>query len=132
MGVVQLFIWYFSVNYLLGKYVNILIETDNGAILEKPISMPFLCSELHAVGMLDFNVRNYTIDDCIEVKRVFGLRYGTDLYGTNQFSTMAEWIAFRNSVCVPCGVQRSVCCPVTFQGCFITFNGQNIFSRNLN
>jgi hypothetical protein len=115
----------------LSKYVNISVVTDNGAILEHPITMSFVCANLHPVGMVDFNVRNYTISDCIEVKRVFGLRYGHDLYGTNDFSTMAEWIAFRNTACVPCG-QANQCCAITYNGCLITYKGQTILSQRLN
>lgn len=116
----------------MSKYVSITVVTCNGAILESPEVMSFVCSELHAVAMQDFNVRNYTISDCIEVRKVFGLRYGNDLYGTNDFSTMAEWDSFRNSACLPCGSQRSICCPVTYQECLVTYQGETIFSENLN
>lgn len=91
--------------------------------------MSFPCDALNAVG--NMNVRDYTITDCIEVKRVFAIRYGLDVYGTHDFDTILGFNEYRNSYCVPCGRTR-ICCPVTYNGCLVTYNGQTIYSRNLN
>lgn len=112
----------------MAKYVNISVVTENGAILEKPVTMSFLCSQLTAVGLL--NVRDYDENDCIVVKRVFGLDYNGSLFGTEAFQNMQEWYAFRSSACVPCSKKK--CCVVTYNGCLVTYKGVPIYSRNLN
>ena len=112
----------------MSKYVNISVVTENGAILEKPVTMSFVCSQLSPVGIL--NVRDYDANDCIIVKKVFGLDYNGSLYGTEDFETMQNWYKFRSSNCVPCNKKK--CCVVIYNECLVTYKGVPIYFRNLN
>jgi hypothetical protein len=42
---------------------------------------------------------------------------------------MDEWYSFRNRKCNPC--KKRNCCPLTYNGCLITYKGRTIYSANL-
>lgn len=84
--------------------------------------MYFNCDDIQYVGM--YNARNYDSNDCIIVKKAFGFLYGygNDLWQTFDFQNIAEFIAFRDNYCG----NGKVCCDVTFNGCYVTYNNAKI------
>jgi hypothetical protein len=102
----------------LNKYIDITVSTINGEILEKPKVMSFRCDGLYQVGVM--NVREYDINDCIVVKKVFAFNYSMGVYGTTSFSDVSEFLAYKNTQCACCNDDQ---CGVQINNCFFTING---------
>ncbi len=106
----------------MNKYIDIAVSTINGEILERPKVMSFRCDGLDAVGLM--NVRQFDINDCIVVKKVFAFNYAMGVYGSLSFNSIETFLAYKNSQCACCS--ESSCCYVTYQGCIVTYNGKQI------
>lgn len=109
----------------MNKYIDILVSTINGEILETPVNMSFRCDGLAGVGIM--NVRQWDINDCIVVKKVFAFNYSMGVYGSTLFSDMQEFLDYKYNACIccndnQCGVQIDGCF-FTINGCFVTING---------
>lgn len=106
------------------QQLPITVVVYNGEFLETPTLMYFDCDLVQYVNT--YNARTYDINDCIVVKRVFGFLYGNDLWGTFDFKTIEEFIAFRDSYCLEdteCGVQINGCFFFINNNCRTTING---------
>lgn len=95
-------------------------NTLDGKILEFPLPVNMRCDLV--VPLYQDIVRDYDKDFCIVARKVYLVSYGGHVYGTLDFTTMQQFVDYRN---VSCGLQQG-CCFITFNGCYITFNGQKI------
>lgn len=67
-------------------------------------------------------VRAYDQNECIVARKVYLVSYGGHLYGTFDFTTMAEFVDYRNRNCI----KKPLCCDLVYNDCYVTFNGKII------
>lgn len=100
----------------MGKVFQLQVNVINGEVKEFPETFFFRCNEVVPIGQTI--IRYFNDDMCSVAKKTFYLRYGSDLFGTDQFSTSDQFWRFTN--CYP---------NITFlnlNGCTVQFNGNNI------
>lgn len=97
------------------------IDTIDNDILEFPRILWFDCSSVVELGLQV--IRQYDSNECIVSKKVFLLGYGGHRFGTTVFMTPSDYLNYVNSNCVSA---EDDCCYVTYQGCYLTFNGKKI------
>jgi len=95
-------------------------NTLDGNILEFPLIVDMRCDLV--IPLYQDIVKAYDKDECIVARKVYLVSYGGHLYGTFDFTTLEEFVEYRNSSCIP--VEE--CCYLTYAGCYITFNGERI------
>lgn len=96
-------------------------NTLDGKILEFPLSINMRCDLV--IPLHQDIVKDYDKDECIVARKVYLVSYGGHTYGSFDFTTLEEFVEYRNSSCM------EECCYVTIGGCYVTFNGIKI---NLN
>lgn len=90
-------------------------NTLDGRILEFPLTVDMRCDLV--IPLYQDIVKEYDKDECIVARKVYLVSYGGHLYGTFDFTTMEEFIEYRNRNCI-----EKECCYITFGGCYLTFN----------
>lgn len=108
------------------KTIAIIAKTVNGAIQEFPPTYYFPCSQVFPEG--ESIIRDYDDNYCIVAQKVFLVKYGNNIFGTTQFETMTEFLAYKDSYCGACCVKT---CPIIIDECVLTYNGcELIYSFN--
>lgn len=97
----------------MSKIVEISVKTINGQILEFPKIISARKSQMLPFG--EDLVRNFDVNECIVVTKLFLFTHGLDLFGTTEFSTLEGFYQFINKKCY-----------LTIGGCYITINGKRI------
>lgn len=97
-----------------------LADTIDGRILEFPKLFYLDCSLVKPLGLQI--VRQYSKTQCIVAKKVFQIYYAGQVFGSTQFTSVMQFVAYLDSVCV------SVCAPalVTINNCNLERNGCNV------
>jgi hypothetical protein len=90
-------------------------NTLDGRILEFPKVVNMLCDKV--IPLYQDIVKAYDKDECIVAREVYLVNYGGHLYGTTDFTTMDEFVSYRNSNCR---------CVLVNGNCVITYNGMPI------
>jgi hypothetical protein len=95
-------------------------DTIDGKILEFPKPFYLQCDLVKPLGV-DI-IRQYTKTECILAKKVFLIYYAGQVFGSTQFTGVAQFVLYLNSVCQP------VCAPalITINGCLLQRNGCNV------
>lgn len=89
-------------------------DTINGEICEFPFEFYLPCNDrVQIEGMIP--IRGFTPNDCIEVRRVFAIKFGDDLLGSTQFQSRQEFLDYQAAACS--------CSQILMNGCNITLNG---------
>lgn len=101
----DVFIFDYSIFYFTAN-------TIDGKILEFPQRIAMRCDLVQP--LYQQTVREYNGNECIVAIKVYMVMYAGHLYGTKEFTNMAEFVAFRNDMCLPIELH---CCYVTFGGC---------------
>lgn len=91
-------------------------NTLDGAILEFPLPVTMRFDLV--IPLYQDIVKAYDKNECIVARKVYLVSYGGHLYGTFDFTTLEEFVEYRDSNCV---------CRLMYGGCVITFNGKSIF-----
>lgn len=97
------------------KYFSLTVDVINGEVKEFPQTFNFRCDTVVPIG--NTIIRYFTDDMCQVAHKTFYIRYGSDLFGTSQFTTEQQFWDFTN--CYP---------SVTFaymNGCYLRLNGRN-------
>jgi hypothetical protein len=105
---------------LADKSFQFVADTINGEIQEFPVAFTFKCGSVVAVGVEV--IRQYTVTDCIESRRVFLIRQGSNVFGSSAFKSTTEFINYVNAACDCC---HSICY-ILINGCFARINGNPI------
>lgn len=92
-------------------------DTIDGKILEFPQTFQLRCDLV--VPLYQDVVRQFDGNECIVARRVYLIFYQGQVLGSKQFTTMPQFVNYRNS---NCGIEANVC-NVSFFGCPVTFNG---------
>jgi hypothetical protein len=95
-------------------------HTINGKILEFPETYQLRCDLV--IPLWQDVVKDYDKDGCIVSRRVYLISYDGNNLGTLDFTTMEEFVAYRNA---NCGI-NDIGCNVAFYGCPVTYNGCQI------
>jgi hypothetical protein len=98
----------------LAIFVNIKVSTINGEFLETPQSINFDCGSVVGVGMDRQILRGYDANWCIVAKKVYLIRQGQNVYGTD-FQNKNDFQQFINSNCYSAYF--------LIDGCIMTLNG---------
>jgi len=106
----------------VGKRFKITVNIIDGNVLQFPQTLWFDCDLVKPAD--EGVIRQFNSSECIVARKSFLFTYQGRRFGTNEVSTLQEFIAYRNSNCVTQDVDN--CCYVTFNGCFLTYNGSNI------
>jgi len=91
-------------------------NTLDGKILEFPLPVQMRCDLV--IPLYQDIVKAYDKSECIVARKVYLVSYVGHLYGTFDFTTLEEFVEYRDSKCV---------CRLSYNGCIITFNGRPIF-----
>lgn len=97
-----------------------LADTVDGKILEFPKIFYLRCDLVQPLGC-DI-IRQYTKTECIVAKKVFLVYYGGQVFGSTQFTGVAQFVLYVNNSC------RVFCTPalVTINNCLLQRNGCNV------
>lgn len=102
----------------MDKLFSLTIDVANGEVKEFPIQMFFRCDLVAPIGQTI--IRYFNDDMCSVARKTFYIRYGEDLFGTNQFKTVKEFRQFQSTVCCGEGVI------VFIDGCSALIDGEGI------
>ena len=91
------------------------ISTIDNNILEFKKGMWFNCDLVVPLGVQV--IRMYDKSECIVSKKVYLFGYQGHRYGLEDFSTMDQFIDYRNFHCLSC---------LTYEDCYLTFGGQSL------
>lgn len=106
----------------MGKRFKITVNIIDGNILQFPQELWFDCDLVKPAD--EGVIRQFNSSECIVSRKSFLFTYQGRRFGTGEFSTLQEFITYRNANCVTAA--DDPCCYLTFGGCFITYNGSNI------
>ena len=99
----------------MSKIFTLQVDVINGEVKEFPETFYFRCDAVVPLGIT--TIRYFTDDMCQVAHKTYYIRYGSDLFGTNQFTTESQFWDYTN--CYP---------SVTFayvNGCNLMINGRN-------
>lgn len=105
------------------KSIAIRASTINGEIQEFPPTYYFPCSQVIPQG--ETIIREYDLDWCIVAKKVFLVKYQNNVFGTTQFVSMDEFLAYKESYCASCCISCVIKvgnCVLLYNGCSLTYN----------
>lgn len=98
------------------------VNTINGEIYEFPQEITVVCGQILLVG--PSVVREYDGNtDCIIAKRVLLFKYGGNVFGTSQFTTINEFNQYLSGMCSCCD---PICyiqigdCNIAIGDCFVS------------
>src|ERR1700678_4266117 len=92
-----------------------LADTIDGVILEFPKLFYLQCSCVKPLGC-DI-VKNYTKTECIKAKKVFLIYCSGQVFGSCQFTGVAQFVQYVNNSCNP-----NPLCNILLNGCQLTLN----------
>lgn len=97
-----------------------LADTVDGKILEFPKVYNLRCEWAKPLGV-DI-IRQYTKTECIIAKKVFLIYYAGQVFGSTQFTGVAQFVLYMNNAC------RVFCTPaiVTINNCLLQRYGCNV------
>lgn len=101
----------------MAKYFTFIADTINGKIQEFPVAQNLKCSCAKPLGV-DI-IRQFNKTECIVAKKVFLIYCDGDVFGSTQFSSVAQFIMYLNNAC------REFCTPanITINKCYLILNG---------
>lgn len=101
----------------MAKYFTFIADTINGKIQEFPVAQNLLCGKVKPLGC-DI-IKQFNKTECIVAKKVFLIYYGGDVFGSTQFSSVAQFVMYMNNSC------RIFCTPanLTINKCYLDLNG---------
>ncbi len=106
------------------KTIAIIAKTINGAIQEFPPTYYFPCSQVFPEG--ESIIRDYDDNYCIVAQKVFLVKYGNNIFGTTQFDSMTEFLAYKDSYCASCCQG----CVIVVDGCVLIYNDCDLSYNN--
>lgn len=90
-------------------------DTIDGCILEFPKEFDLRCDKVNPIG--ETIIRQYDGNECIVAREVFLVYYCGQTFGTTQFKTLDQFLAYRNASCV-----RPKECNLSWNGCSLINN----------
>ena len=105
----------------MAKKFQITVSIIDERLLEFPRTEWFDCDLVIPIGT--GIVRQFNSSECIVAREAYLFSHDGHRYGTFQVNTMDEFLAYRNSQCIPVIEE---CCHITYAGCYLTFNGKKI------
>lgn len=105
----------------MAKKFQITVSVIDERLLESPVTQWFDCDLVVPLGI--GIVRQFNSSECIVAREAYLFSHDGHRYGTFQVNTMDEFLAYRNSECIPV---IEGCCYITYAGCYLTFNGKKI------
>ena len=127
------------------KTFTFIADTIDGKIQEFPVAFDLRCEWAKPLGC-DI-VKQFNKNQCIVAKKVFLIYYAGQVFGSTQFTSVAQFVMYMNNscriFCTPafftidncklslygCDVQFYVPCPkkpILINGCNLTINGCNL------
>jgi hypothetical protein len=94
-------------------------KTIDGEIQPNPVPFTLQCSKTIPIAIQI--VRGWNANLCSVATRVFTIKYGDKVLGSNDFDTKEAFISYMDRQCGCCG--ESTTCFVTANDCFLTVNG---------
>jgi len=101
------------------KKFKITVNIIDGNLLQFPQLLWFDCDLVKPAD--EGVVRQFNSSECIMARKSFLFTYQGRRFGTDEVSSLEEFIAYRNSNCI-----TPDCCFITLNGCFITYNGKRL------
>jgi hypothetical protein len=104
----------------VAKHFTFIADTINGKIQEFPKAFNLICGDVKPLGCEV--IRQFNKTECIVAKRVFLIYYGGDVFGSTQFTSIAQFILYMNNAC------RVFCTPAFFtvDHCKLTLFGCDV------
>lgn len=78
----------------MDKILPLYVDVINGEVQEFPVKFPFQKNLMVPMG--ETTIRYFNDDMCSVARRTFLIRYGDDLFGTNQFKSVRDFWQWQN------------------------------------
>lgn len=101
----------------MAKYFTFIADTIDNKIQEFPVAFNLLCGKVKPLGC-DI-VKQFNKTECIVAKKVFQVYYQGQVFGSTQFTSVAQFVMYMNNAC------KVFCTPanLTINNCYLNLNG---------